>query len=49
MKIANMLSIALMAGTAAAGAVLVTSSEATAIPANGAAIARIGQQVELRD
>jgi len=46
MKIANMLSIALMAGTAAAGAVLVTSSEATAIPANGAAIARIGQQVD---
>ena len=45
MKIANMLSIAIVAATAAAGVLLVISSEASAMPANGAAIVRAAQQV----
>ena len=38
--------IFVLAMIAAAGATLVTSLEASAVPANGAAIARIGQQVD---
>ena len=38
--------IFVLAMVAAAGATLVTSLEASAVPANGAAIARVGQQVD---
>jgi hypothetical protein len=45
-KIANMLSIALVAGTAGAGVFLLSSLQARAMPANGAAIAHAAQQVD---
>ena len=46
MKIAGMLSAAIVAATAAAGVLLVASLEASAMPANGAAIAHAAQQVD---
>jgi hypothetical protein len=46
MKIANMLSIAIVAATAAAGVFLVTSLQASAMPASGPAIAHAAQQVD---
>jgi hypothetical protein len=46
MKIANILSIAFVAGSAAAGIAFVTSSEASAMPANGAAIVHAAQQTD---
>jgi hypothetical protein len=46
MKIAGMLSIAIVAATAAAGVLFVPSFEASAMPANGAAIAHAAQQVD---
>jgi hypothetical protein len=46
MKIAHVLSVALVAGIVGAGTLLVTSSETLAMPANGAAIAHAAQQAD---
>jgi hypothetical protein len=45
-RIANMLSVAIVAATAAVGVLLFPSLEASAMPANGAAIAHAAQQVD---
>jgi hypothetical protein len=46
MKIANILSVVIVAATAAAGVLFVPSLEASAMPANGAAIAHASKQVD---
>jgi hypothetical protein len=46
MKIASMLSVAVGAGIAVGGVLLLGSSQVSATPANGTAIAKIAQQID---